>query len=85
MVRTILNRAARSYRDADGRPYLEALPPMITMLPENPRSPYPITWQIRRGRDVWGATGVYVWGATGVEDVTAASMSPKRRLGRVNN
>jgi integrase len=45
VVRTILNRAARSYRDGDGRPWLEGLPPMITMLPENPRSPYPITWQ----------------------------------------
>ena len=45
VVRTILNRAARSYRDADGRPYLEAIPPFITMMPENPRSPYPITWQ----------------------------------------
>ena len=45
VVRTILNRAARSYRDADGRPWLDAMPPLITMLPENPRSPYPITWQ----------------------------------------
>jgi integrase len=45
VVRTILNRAARSYRDADGRPWLEAIPPLITMLPENPRSPYPITWK----------------------------------------
>ena len=45
VVRTILNRAARSYRDPDGRPYLEGLPPLITMLPENPRSPYPITWK----------------------------------------
>ncbi len=45
VVRTILNRAARSYRDTDGRPWLEALPPFITMLPENPRSPYPITWK----------------------------------------
>jgi integrase len=45
VVRTILNRAARSYRDAGGRPWLEALPPLITMLPENPRSPYPITWK----------------------------------------
>ena len=45
VVRTILNRAARSYRDLDGRPWLEGLPPLITMLPENPRSPYPITWQ----------------------------------------
>ena len=45
VVRTILNRAARSYRDDDGRAYLEAMPPLITMLSENPRSPYPITWQ----------------------------------------
>ena len=45
VVRTILNRAARSYRDPDGRPWLEGMPPLITMLPENPRSPYPITWQ----------------------------------------
>ena len=45
VVRTILNRAARSYRDPDGRPWPEGLPPLITMLPENPRSPYPITWQ----------------------------------------
>jgi len=45
VVRTILNRAARSYRDGDGRPWLEAIPPLITMLPESPRSPYPITWK----------------------------------------
>jgi integrase len=45
VVRTILNRAARSYRDSDGRPWLDGLPPLITMLPEDPRSPYPITWQ----------------------------------------
>ena len=45
VVRTILNRAARSYRDADGRPWLEAMPPLISMLPESPRSPYPITWK----------------------------------------
>ena len=45
VVRTILNRAARSYRDPDGRPWLEGMPPLITMLPKNPRSPYPITWQ----------------------------------------
>lgn len=44
-VRTILNRAARSYRDADGRPWLDGLPPLITMLPESPRAPYPITWE----------------------------------------
>ena len=45
VVRTILNRAARSYRDPDGRPWLEGMPPLITMLPESPRSPYPITWE----------------------------------------
>src|SRR5205814_4169519 len=45
VVRTILNRAARSYRDADGRPWLDGMPPLITMLPETPRSPYPITWR----------------------------------------
>ena len=36
VVRAILHRAARSYRDDDGRPWLEALPPLITMLPECP-------------------------------------------------
>jgi integrase len=45
VVRTILNRAARSYRGDDGRPWLEAIPPLITMLPESPRLPYPITWK----------------------------------------
>jgi len=45
IVRTILNRAARSYRDPDGRPYLEAVPPLITMLDESPRPAYPITWR----------------------------------------
>jgi len=44
VVRTILNRAARAYRDSDGRPWLEGMPPLITMLPEAPRPPYPITW-----------------------------------------
>jgi len=44
VARTILHRAARSYRDDNGRPWLDALPPLITMLPESPRSPYPITW-----------------------------------------
>jgi integrase len=44
VVRTILNRAALSYRDEDGRPWLETIPPLITMLPEAPRPAYPITW-----------------------------------------
>jgi integrase len=44
VVRTILNRAARSYRNAEGEPWLAGLPPLITMLPETRRTPYPITW-----------------------------------------
>ena len=45
IVRTILNRAARSYRDPDGRPWLESMPPLITMLADTPRPAYPITWK----------------------------------------
>jgi integrase len=45
VVRTVLNRAARAYRDDDGRPWLEGMPPLITMLPETRRPPYPITWE----------------------------------------
>jgi hypothetical protein len=41
VARTILHRAARSYRDENGHPWLEALPPLITMLPECPRPPLP--------------------------------------------
>jgi integrase len=44
VARTILHRAARAYRDDDGMPWLELAPPLITMLPENPRPPYPISW-----------------------------------------
>lgn len=45
VVRTILNRAARAYRDDDGRPWLDGvLPPLITMLPEEGRLPHPISW-----------------------------------------
>lgn len=45
MVRTVLNRAARAYRDDSGRPWLAGMPPLITMLPETRRAPYPITWE----------------------------------------
>lgn len=45
IVRAILHRASRRYRDDNGRPWLDAVPPTITMLPESPRSPYPITWE----------------------------------------
>jgi integrase len=44
VVRVILNRAARSYCDDAGHPLLETPPPLITMPPETPRPPYPITW-----------------------------------------
>ena len=45
VVRTILNRAARVYRDDEGQPWLDCVPPQITFLPESRRPPYPITWQ----------------------------------------
>ena len=45
VMRTILNRTARAYRDDDGRPWLERVPPQISMLPESPRPPCPITWE----------------------------------------
>jgi hypothetical protein len=32
VVRTMLNRAARSYRENEGRPWLYPLPPLITIL-----------------------------------------------------
>ena len=44
VARTILHRASRAYRDDDGMPWLEFAPPLITMLPEDPRPPYPISW-----------------------------------------
>jgi hypothetical protein len=39
VVRTILNRAARSYGDADGRPWLKAISPLISMLAKSPPPP----------------------------------------------
>jgi integrase len=45
VVRTVLNHAARAYRDKEGRPWLETLPPYITMLPTSPRPPFPLTWE----------------------------------------
>lgn len=44
VARAILHRAARAYRDAEGFPWLETAPPLITMLPESPRLPHPINW-----------------------------------------
>lgn len=44
VVRTILNKAARIYRDEEGMPWLKQAPPVITMLEESPRLPYPLSW-----------------------------------------
>ena len=44
VVRTILNRAARAWR-SNGKPLLSMAPPLITMLAENRRKPYPISWE----------------------------------------
>ncbi|MFH1495668.1 MAG: tyrosine-type recombinase/integrase [Pseudomonadota bacterium] len=44
VVRTILNRAARVYRDEQGRPWLRQAPPLLTMEDEDSRPPRPITW-----------------------------------------
>lgn len=45
VARAILHRAARAYRDDQGQPWLETVPPLITMLRESPRPPHPITWE----------------------------------------
>lgn len=49
LVRRILNLAARSWRDEDGKTWLET-PPLITMLPliGFQREPQPITWAEQR-------------------------------------
>jgi integrase len=44
VVRTLLHRAPRAYCDDDAMPWLEFASPPITMLPEEPRPPYPISW-----------------------------------------
>lgn len=44
VVKTILHRSARVYRNEDGRPWLSGLPPLISTLPETRRPPYPVTW-----------------------------------------
>jgi len=44
VVRTVLTRAARAWRDERGEPLLDRAPPLLTMLTENPRPPRPITW-----------------------------------------
>lgn len=45
VVRTILNRAARAWRDEDGMPWLRMASPLITMEKENPVPPYPLSWE----------------------------------------
>lgn len=44
VVRTILNRAARAWRDEAGQPWLLTAPPLITMEQENRRQPHPLSW-----------------------------------------
>lgn len=45
VVRTILNRAARAWRDEAGQPWLLTAPPLITMEQENRRPPHPLSWE----------------------------------------
>lgn len=45
VVRTILNRAARAWRDDQGKPLLLTAPPLLTMEQENPEPPYPLSWE----------------------------------------
>lgn len=44
VARTVLIRAARLWRNDDGTPWLDTAP-LIEMLKETPRPPYPITWE----------------------------------------
>ena len=44
VVRTILNKAARVYRDDEGTPWLKQAPPFITMEEEDPRLAHPLSW-----------------------------------------
>jgi len=45
VVRAILNRAARAWRDDNGQPWLMTAPPLITMEQENRRPPHPLSWE----------------------------------------
>ena len=45
VVRTILTRAARAWRDEAGHPWLLTAPPLITMEQENRRSAHPLSWE----------------------------------------
>jgi integrase len=91
VVRTILNRAARAYRDDAGIPWLNAVPPAITMLPESPRSPYPITWDeqdrlLRRLRPHLATMALFAVN-TGLRDSNVCGLQwiwemPVREIGR---
>ncbi|MDD5175787.1 MAG: tyrosine-type recombinase/integrase [Sterolibacterium sp.] len=45
VVRTVLTRAARSWRDESSRPWLDMAPPLITMEEERQRPPHPLNWE----------------------------------------
>lgn len=45
VVRAILNRAARAWRDEAGQPWLLTAPPLITMEKENRRPAHPLSWE----------------------------------------
>lgn len=49
VVRTVLIRAAKVYRDDGGLPWLKQAPPAITMLDETPREPHPLSWNEQEG------------------------------------
>jgi integrase len=44
VVRSVLNKAARVWRQENGLPWLSSAP-LIEMLDETPRLPYPLTWE----------------------------------------
>jgi integrase len=78
VVRAILNRAARAYRDADGFPWLDTAAPLITMLPESPRLPHPINWEeqdriFRRLPDHLGRMALFAVN-TGLRDANLCSL-----------
>lgn len=45
VVRTVLTRAARAWRDERGEPLLDRAPPLLSMLKESRRPPRPISWE----------------------------------------
>lgn len=45
IVRTVLNRSARAWRDESGKPLLLTAPPLIAMETENRRPPHPLSWE----------------------------------------